>query len=110
MIIGDLLALAVPLLSQVSAAGQFSGRLSGVMMIVMLLGVVSTNVINSYGGMLCVEIIAGSFKALKPSQPRRTTLILIVGVAGAALAVIGQGNFLNNLTNFIPFKYQCIRC
>lgn len=103
MIVGALLALAQPKLDQVSAIGRFAGGLSGIMMVILLLGVISANVINSYGGMLCVDTVVGTFKVLKRSQTRRSGLILVVGVCGALLAIIGQGNFLNNLTNFILF-------
>lgn len=103
MVIGALLSLAAPRLGDVSAVGRYAGSLAWAMMIVMLLGVVSANVINSYGGMLCVETIIGTFIKLKASQNRRASLILAVGVAGGVLAILGQGNFLNNLTNFILF-------
>lgn len=103
MVIGALLSLAAPKLGDVAAVGRYAGSLAWAMMIIMLLGVVSANVINSYGGMLCIETITGTFAKLKASQTRRASLILVVGVAGAVLAVLGQGNFLNNLTNFILF-------
>ncbi len=103
MLIGALLTFFSTKLDQVTAIGTLSGSLAWFMMLIMVLGVVAANVINSYGGMLCIDTIVGTFKELGRSQTRRTTLIILVGIAGGALAVLGQGNFLTNLTNFILF-------
>lgn len=103
MIVGSLLFLFNSKVDQVTAIGSLSGSLADVMFIVILLGVLAANVLNSYGGMLTIETLLGTFGALKESQTRRTLLIVLVGVVGTGIAILGQGNFLGNLTNFILF-------
>ena len=101
MILGALLGLVLPKVGPVSALGALSGSLSWLTMIVVLAGVLSADVLNSYGGMLTIDTFVRSLLPLKTSQARRSGLILGIGVLGTAVALFAQANFLADLSNFI---------
>ncbi len=83
-------------------AGQ-AGALVWLLYLVILLGVVSANVINVYGSLLCVASSTTAIVRLRMTQQIRIGFILAATVAGTAIAIWGQGHFLTNYGNFLTF-------
>lgn len=71
--------------------------------IVIVLGVISANVINIYGSFLCTTTAIQALAPLRNTQRMRAAFIVGATIVGCAIALWGQGNFLNNYTNFLDF-------
>lgn len=87
---------------------EYIGRAGGadlawLVYIVIVLGVISANVINVYGNFICASTIIQTFKPVSNSRTVRSSFVVVVTVVGMVIALLGQGNFLNNYTNFLDF-------
>jgi NCS1 family nucleobase:cation symporter-1 len=69
--------------------------------LIIILGIIAANVLNLYGIFLTTTT-AASIPTLRSIRAR---IWLIVGatIVGTAVAVLGQGNFIENYTNFLLF-------
>jgi NCS1 family nucleobase:cation symporter-1 len=69
--------------------------------IVIVLGVLAINTLNLYGGFMSVVTTIDALVEWKITSKVRTLFVLIVAVVGTGLSIWGQGNFLNNYSNFL---------
>lgn len=104
MILGAIAAIAAPKQSEamVTYFGQLSGTgIAGVTYIVIVLGVLAINTLNLYGGFMAVVTTIDSFVDWKVTSKVRLTFVVLVALVGTCLSILGQGNFLNNYSNFL---------
>ncbi|MCL6442263.1 MAG: cytosine permease [Alicyclobacillus sp.] len=81
--------------------GGLFGSLSYVIYIAIVLGILGVNVLNLYGGFMSITTTAEVFAPIRVTPKVRFGLVLLVAVLSTALAIWGQGNFLENFTNFL---------
>lgn len=104
MVLGAIAAIVAPKQSEemVSYFGHLSGSgLSVVTYIVIVLGVLAINTLNLYGGFMSVVTTIDAFAKWQITSKVRTLFVLIVAIVGTGLSIWGQGNFLNNYSNFL---------
>jgi len=105
MALGALLAAAIPkqMGNAVAAVAHLAGGLGGVMLVLIVLGILAVNVLNLYGGFMSSLTTLGAVMRLRHSMGSRIGFIVGVAVIGTLVAILGQGNFLTNYSNFILF-------
>ncbi len=105
MALGALLAAAMPkqMGNAVATVAHLAGGLGGVMLVLIVLGILAVNVLNLYGGFMSSLTTLGAVMRLRHSMGSRVGFIVGVAVIGTLFAILGQGNFLNNYSNFILF-------
>ena len=82
--------------------GQTSSGLSGIIYVLIILGIIAANVLNIYG-MFMTTTTALSQPRFRASMGSRIAFILVAAIVGTAVAVLGQGNFITNYSNFLLF-------
>ncbi len=102
MILGALVGAASSNPDQIAALKTLSGGVGWLVMLVFALGIMDTNAINLYGGVLCSITTGQTFaqRWLPGARVRAALAVVIVGVS-LLLAIGLQANFLTNYTNFI---------
>jgi len=102
MILGALVGAASTNPDQIAALKTLSGGVGWLVMLVFALGIMDTNAINLYGGVLCSITTGQTFaqRWLPGARVRAVLSVVIVGVS-LVLAIGLQANFLTNYTNFI---------
>jgi nucleobase:cation symporter-1, NCS1 family len=102
MILGAVVGTASSNPNQIAELRILSGGIGWLVMIVFALGIMDTNSINLYGGVLC-SITTGQTFARRWIPGARVRAILSVAIVALSLILaIGlQSNFLTNYTNFI---------
>ena len=105
MALGALLAAALPkqMNNAVATVAHLAGGLGGVMLVLIVLGILAVNVLNLYGGFMSSLTTLGAVMRLRHSMGTRVGFIVGVAVVGTLFAILGQGNFLTNYSNFILF-------
>src|SRR5579875_118899 len=102
MILGALVGAASSNPDQIAALKTLSGGVGWLVMLVFALGIMDTNAINLYGGVLC-SITTGQTFAQRWLPGARVRAVLSVAIVALSLILaLGlQSNFLTNYTNFI---------
>jgi NCS1 nucleoside transporter family len=102
MLLGVVVGVASSNPNQIAELRILSGSVGWLVMIVFALGIMDTNSINLYGGVLC-SITTGQTFAGRWIPGARVRAILSVAIVALSLVLaIGlQANFLTNYTNFI---------
>ena len=102
MLLGVVVGVASTNPNQIAELRILSGGVGWIVMIVFALGIMDTNSINLYGGVLC-SITTGQTFAGRWIPGARVRAILSVAIVALSLVLaIGlQANFLTNYTNFI---------
>jgi purine-cytosine permease-like protein len=102
MLLGAVVGVASTNPNQIAELRILSGGVGWIVMIVFALGIMDTNSINLYGGVLC-SITTGPTFARRWIPGARARAILSVAIVAPSLVLaIGlQANFLTNYTNFI---------
>jgi len=102
MVLGAVVGVASSNPNQIGELRILSGGVGWIVMIVFALGIMDTNAINLYGGVLC-SITTGQTFARRWIPGARVRAILSVAIVALSLILaIGlQSNFLTNYTNFI---------
>jgi NCS1 family nucleobase:cation symporter-1 len=102
MLLGAVVGVASTNPDQIAELHTLSGGVGWLVMIVFALGIMDTNSINLYGGVLC-SITTGQTFARNWIPGARVRAILSVAIVGLSLILaIGlQSDFLTNYTNFI---------
>jgi len=107
MILGVVLTAAIPKFLDNSTSGIAhlfgNGGWAVFMYIIIVLGVLAVNVLNLYGAFMSVTTCLEAFTKLRGTPTARFWLVTITTVAGTILAILGQGNFLDNFSNFLLF-------
>ncbi len=75
--------------------------LGGITFLLIILGIVAANVLNLYGVFLTTTTAIPGLERFRGSVQMRVILVLIAAVVGTLVAVLGQGNFVTNYTNFL---------
>jgi nucleobase:cation symporter-1, NCS1 family len=98
MAIGAGLAALYPTLSTVGAIHKLVG---GVLTFLIGISIIMPNSFNVYGGIITTLTIGTNFKAFRSTAQLRIVTGLIIGVLMLLAAIIGAGNFINNIYNFL---------
>lgn len=80
-----------------------TGGFSVVMFFVIMLGIVAVNVLNLYGAFMSITTSTQAVVRIAINGRTRGIFVVIMAIIGTGLAIWGQGNFLNNFSNFILF-------
>jgi NCS1 family nucleobase:cation symporter-1 len=70
---------------------------------VLVLGVVAANVLNLYGIFMSATTTLTAIRPFKVTRTVRAMMTVVLAIIGTSVAILGQGNFVHNLTNFILF-------
>jgi NCS1 nucleoside transporter family len=102
MLLGAIVGVASTNPDQIAALHTLSGGVGWLVMLIFALGIMDTNSINLYGGVLC-SITTGQTFARRWLPGARVRAVLSVAIVALSLILaIGlQSNFLANYTNFI---------
>ncbi len=104
MIIGVVVGLASANPDQISAINHLTAGGGWLIMLIFALGIIDTNSINLYGGMLCSITVGQTFRHrwLPHARTRAVVSVVIVGVSLIG-ALVYQSTFLSSYVNFILF-------
>lgn len=75
--------------------------LGAIFYILIILGIIAANVLNLYGIFLTTTTTIAALQRFRSSVRTRLGFVLGAAVVGTAVAVLGQGNFIANYTNFL---------
>lgn len=75
----------------------------GLFSAVIILGIVAVNVLNLYGCFMSTATTVTAIRRHGISPGVRLVYVLASALVGTVIALVGQGNFLNNYENFILF-------
>lgn len=107
MVLGAVLTLGIRNFlnnSSTNVAHLFgSGGWALLMFLVVIMGIIAVNVLNLYGAFMSMTTSLQAVIKMAVNQRTRFSFVIIMAVVGTGLAIIGQGNFLNNFSNFILF-------
>jgi NCS1 family nucleobase:cation symporter-1 len=102
MIFGALLGAMAPATGQIAEMHSSAGAVGWLVVLVLGVGIVNTNAINIYGGVLGTITFGQTFKAdWIPRGAMRSALAVVFAVIAAVMAIAGKDNFVTNYTNFI---------
>ncbi|MBV9804010.1 MAG: cytosine permease, partial [Solirubrobacterales bacterium] len=102
MIFGALLGAAAPTASLIPEMHSTAGAVGWLVVLVLGVGIVNTNAINAYGGVLGTITFGQTFRASwLPRGAARSALATLFMVIAAVMAIAGKANFVTNYTNFI---------
>lgn len=102
MVLGAVVGVASANPDQIGELHTLSGGVGWLVMIIFALGIMDTNSINLYGGMLCTITTGQTFARRWIPGARVRAIVSVVIVAISLVLAIGlQANFLTNYTNFI---------
>ncbi len=82
-------------------AQRMGGSFADVIFPVIILGIIGANVLNLYGVFMSTTTTLNAIKPWDFHVSSRVSIVLLAGIAGTSLAIWGQGNFLNNYSNFL---------
>lgn len=83
-------------------AGQAGVSVLGnITFLLIILGIIAANVLNLYGVFLTTTTAIPGLDRFRNGVQLRVTLVLVAAVVGTAVAVLGQGNFITNYSNFL---------
>jgi nucleobase:cation symporter-1, NCS1 family len=80
---------------------QAGAGLGGIFYFLVILGIIAANVLNVYGIFLTTTTTIAALQRFRSSMRSRLVFVLAAAVVGTAVAVLGQGNFIANYTNFL---------
>ncbi|HYB87063.1 MAG TPA: cytosine permease [Streptosporangiaceae bacterium] len=104
MIIGVVVGLASANPDQIAALYQLTVGAGWLIMLVFALGIIDTNSINLYGGMLCSITVGQTFKSRWLPGARARAVVSVVIVAVSLIGALAyQSTFLTSYVNFILF-------
>lgn len=75
--------------------------LSFAVYLAVILGIVAANVLNLYGGFMSITTTANAFAPVGYTNAARAGIAGAIAAAGTVAANWGEGNFLNNYSNFL---------
>jgi len=87
---------------------QSGAGFSGIIFLLVILGIIAANVLNVYGIFLTTTTAVTALQRFRSSMTSRLVFVLAAGVIGTLVAVLGQGNFVNNYTTFLLFLLYLI--
>jgi NCS1 family nucleobase:cation symporter-1 len=75
--------------------------LGDIAFVLIILGIIAANVLNLYGVFLTTTTTIPGLERFRNGIQLRVVLVLIAAIVGTAVAVLGQGNFIANYSNFL---------
>ncbi len=81
--------------------GQAGAGLGAIFYILIILGIIAANVLNLYGIFLTTTTTIAALQRFRSSLSTRLGFVLGAAIVGTTVAVLGQGNFIANYTNFL---------
>ncbi len=104
MIVGVVVGLASANPDQISAVNQLTSGVGWLIMLVFALGIIDTNSINLYGGMLCSITVGQTFQhRWLPRAATRAAVSVAIVIVSLVGALVYQSSFLTSYVNFILF-------
>ncbi len=82
---------------------QANQGISGVIYVLIILGIIAANVLNLYGVFMTTTTTITALQRFRIGTRSRAIFVLTAAVIGTVVAVLGQGNFIENFTNFLLF-------
>ncbi|QBD81338.1 cytosine permease [Ktedonosporobacter rubrisoli] len=82
---------------------QAGPGLAFIFYILVVLGIIGANVLNLYGVFLSSTTTIAALQRFSIDLRTRIFFVLGAAIVGTAVAVVGQGNFVENYTNFLLF-------
>ena len=82
---------------------QAGSGLGGIIFFLIILGIIAANVLNLYGIFLTFTTTIAGRQGFRSTVGNRLLFVLVAAIVGTAVAVLGQGNFIANYTNFLLF-------
>lgn len=79
------------------------GGIHWVVSLVIALGIIATDVLNLYGMFMSMTTTVTAVHPFKVGRRVRAVSITILSAIGTAVGILGQGNFVTNLEDFILF-------
>jgi len=76
-------------------------HLSSVIYILILLGIIGANVLNLYGVFMSATTTITVLQQFRVGVRVRILFVLVAAIIGTLVAVLGQGNFIENYINFL---------
>ncbi len=102
MAIGAMVGIASKDSSQVAAINHLTGGFGWVVMLVFAVGIINTNTLNAYGGVLCAITVGQNFKSdWFPKAKARVLFSLVFTGICLIGAIVYQTTFLTSYFNFI---------
>lgn len=80
---------------------QAGSGLGGIFYFLVILGIIAANVLNLYGIFLTTTTTINAPQRFRTSLSSRLGFVLAAAIVGTAVAVLGQGHFIENYTNFL---------
>lgn len=81
-----------------------TGLMASLLYLSIVFGKVTVSTLNAYGSFMCIAtVISGWRSRLEVTPAQRTVFVLVIVAASTALALLGQGSFLNTFKYFILF-------
>jgi NCS1 family nucleobase:cation symporter-1 len=107
MVLGAVLTLGIPNFLSNSSTNVAhllgTGGWALMMFCIIILGIIAINVLNLYGAFMSMTTSTQAVIKMAVNQRTRAMFVIIMAIIGTGLAILGQGNFLNNFSNFILF-------
>ena len=104
MILGVVVGLASANPDQISAIDHLTSGVGWLIMLVFALGIIDTNSINLYGGMLCSITVGQTFShRWLPRAATRAVVSVVIVIVALVGALAYQSTFLTSYVNFILF-------
>jgi NCS1 family nucleobase:cation symporter-1 len=102
MVIGAILGLATTNTNLVAGMDKLTGGFGWVVMLVFAIGIIDTNSINAYGGVLCTITVGQNFKErwLPKAKARGVFAFIFIAVC-LYLAIVYQTTFLTSYYNLL---------
>jgi nucleobase:cation symporter-1, NCS1 family len=104
MVIGAILGLATTNTNLVAGMDKLTAGMGWIVMIVFAIGIVNTNSLNAYGGVLCAITVGQNFKEhwLPKAKARAAFALVFVGLCLYG-AIVYQSTFLTSYFNLLLF-------
>lgn len=82
---------------------QAGSGFGGIIFFLIILGIIAANVLNLYGIFLTFTTTIAGRQGFRSTVGNRLLFVLVAAIVGTTVAVLGQGNFIANYTNFLLF-------
>jgi nucleobase:cation symporter-1, NCS1 family len=104
MVIGAVVGLASSSPNQIAAIHSLTGGIGWLVMLAFVIGIMNTNSINAYGGVLCAITVGQTFRERwLPGAVVRAILATVFVAVCLVGAIAYQSTFLTTYVNFILF-------
>lgn len=104
MVIGAAVASLAPGQDVVQTIRQLGGNVGGAILVLALaLGLIIVNSTNIYGGTISTLTLIQHFRNINSTIGKRVAAAVLIGGLAVVVGILGSGNFLTNLSNYLNF-------